>query len=138
MVVNPQRAVDEGWIMLCEYSKVQQSGIDVTLHAVKALKGIASDIGDQYSFSEGDFDFTCNELVVVPQDCVALLIVRSSFNRKGMFITTGLYDNGFHNYIGGVMHLSLPMQIFKNERIAQIVFMQTEHKAQYNGKYQKQ
>jgi len=137
MVINPQRAINEGWVKLCEYSKVQQSGIDITLKNIKSLDGTLSWTDEKFFLSKGHYDFECNEYVKVPQNCIALLIIRSSFNRKGAFITTGLYDNGFENFIGGVIHLALPLEIKKNERIAQIVFMQTEHKAQYCGQYQK-
>ncbi len=136
MIIDPRRVVSEQWVTLCDESKIQQSGIDVTVKNIESIKGSLLMTGDNFVLGEGVFDFECNEYVKVPQDCVAVLFVRSSFNRKGTFVTTGLYDNGFNNYVGGVLHVAVPITIEKSERIAQIVFVQTEHKSQYNGQYQ--
>ena len=44
--------------------------------------------------------------VTVPAGLAAFLIVRSTLNRNGIFITSGLYDQGFSNNIGFVMQKS--------------------------------
>lgn len=139
MIKNPNKAVEKGWIRLSKHSAVQQSGIDVSLtkeidrilpsgkHERLALPTI---------LHSGIYEFNCNEYIKVPQDCVAIIFVRSGWNRRGAFITTGLYDNGFKNFIQGILHVEIPVYMPAFERIAQVVFFQTEHKAQYLGKYQ--
>ena len=146
MIVDPNLMALTGVVRISEFSKIQQSGIDVSLKSIKKIIGIGPEkpiyaevSGDSGLFElEGHsaYDFECNEYIEVPNDMVALLIVRSTYNRKGAFITTGLYDNGFKNFIGGVIHTTIPFSIPINERIAQIVLIRSEHFAQYEGQYQ--
>lgn len=142
MMARPQDAVDKKWVTLSRYSKIQQSGIDVAIKSLSKLIWVDGKVLKvpvylpQTLDSNSVYDFECHEYVKVPKDHVALLIVRSSYNRQGAFITTGLYDNGFKNYIGGILRTSLPLWLERNERIAQIVFMRSNAVAQYNGKYQ--
>ena len=64
------------------------------------------------------------------------LIARSTLNRNGIFITSGLYDSGFENYIGGVMHVRCgPATIEKGARIAQFIFVEAETVRMYDGEY---
>jgi len=138
MVIDPNRAVREGWLTMSPYSKIQQSGIDVSVAKIRNLNSQSRDFYDGILLLSGQsYEFECHEYIKVPKDCIALVVVRSTFNRQGAFITTGLYDNGFSNFIGGVIHNMIrPIEIKANERIAQVVFYQCEHSAQYNGQYQ--
>lgn len=147
MIVDPQWIIDRGYLQHTEHSKVQQSGIDVTLKKIRRLFSIENsvEVAERslsrqhetvgFDLFPGVYDFQCNEFVIVPKFCAAILIVRSSFNRKGTYITTGLYDNDFKNYVGGIMHVSFPITIDKNDRIGQIVFMQSDGKNSYDGQY---
>lgn len=143
MIIDPFRIVNSKVLLLAEGSKIQQSGIDVT---IKRIREVSSSTKDDIFYEDNielpkilkantAYDFECNEYVKVPANAIALLIIRSTFNRRGAFITTGLYDNQFENFIGGILHTTLPIAIDKNERIGQIVFFQTEHTAKYEGQY---
>ena len=144
MIVDPYQIVNDKALLLASGSKVQQSGIDVTIKSIKEIwHSTPTEI--QYSqeislpstlLEKRAFDFTCHEFVEVPKNMVALLFIRSTYNRRGAFITTGLYDNGFKNFIGGVLHTMAPLILEKDARIGQIVFFKTEHTAQYDGSYQ--
>lgn len=137
MIADPTKAVRDGWIQLCPHSKVQQSGIDVCIESVKDIR-YGHSISLPYELNYGrPYEFICHELIRVPNNYVALLIVRSTFNRQGAFITTGLYDNGFAGKVGGVLHI-MARSIFldENQRIGQVIFMQSESLAQYDGQYQ--
>ena len=50
------------------------------------------------------YDFLSEFYVEVPEGVAALLIVRSTFNRGGLFVTSGLYDSGFKGNIGAALH----------------------------------
>lgn len=142
MIARPQDAVDKGWIVLSPYSKVQQSGIDVS---IKMIRHIVWENGrlERWELvlpailnANSIYEFTCYEYIKVPKNHIALLIVRSTWNRQGAFVTTGIYDNGFQNYIGGMLRTALPMRLDPNERIAQVIFMESRAVAQYGGRYQ--
>ena len=64
------------------------------------------------------------------------MIARSTLNRNGIFITSGLYDSGFENYIGGVMHVRCgPARIERGTRIAQFIYVEAETASMYEGQY---
>ncbi|KKL65795.1 hypothetical protein LCGC14_2151400 [marine sediment metagenome] len=155
MVIDPNITVH--FIKRTKYCKIQQSGIDLSLKELSYLHpDMTTAIGEigvkechsmpiyprryprelWFFLGPGCYDFTCNEYVKVPKNAVAMLIQRSSLNRCGAYITSGLYDNGFENYVGGVLHVARSLRIQKNTRICQIVFFETRHEAQYKGKYQ--
>lgn len=147
MIIDPRKSFR--WLKFADKENIQQSGIDVRLDRVLSVTapaeiGISSRVvshhsvpmaGDWYELPIGTYDFQCIEYVEIPRHCCALLIQRSSLNRLGAFITTGLYDNSFHNYIGGILHLAHPMRIQRGTRIAQIIFIKSESRRQYKGKY---
>lgn len=147
MVIDPNVVAEKGWVKISEFSKIQQSGIDVSVNKIEKLIGPRDKNSPGMMYKKpivlpnwleanSAYDITCNEYVEIPQDCIAQLFVRSTYNRRGAFFTTGLYDNGFKGYIQGMLRTSCPLHLPKNERIAQIVFIKCKHKAQYDGQYQ--
>lgn len=138
MIISPQEIIEGKHIKLSEYSAIQQSGIDVSVKSIYML----TENGTEEMFlpttlpANSIFDFVCHEYVEVPVNAAALLIVRSSLNRRGAFVTTGLYDNGFCNYVGGILRTTLPFYLEANQRIAQIVFIRSESNTIYQGRYQ--
>lgn len=70
---------------------------------------------------------------------------RSSFSRKGIFHTAGLFDDGFGKNIeggsvGGVSLYNMgeePVTIKKGTRICQMVFFESKPAKKYNGFYNK-
>lgn len=146
-VVDPREVVKNGWVKLSSYSKIQQSGIDISVNKIEQLIG-PRDLKNPHTMvkklvtpslwlkENTAYDFTCHEYVEVPKDCIAIIFVRSTYNRRGAFVTTGLYDNGFRGYIQGMLRTNCPVYLPKNERIAQIVFIRCNHVAQYDGQYQ--
>jgi deoxycytidine triphosphate deaminase len=76
--------------------------------------------------------------VTIQESTAAYLIIRSTFNRNGLFLTSGLYDYGFSNNIGFVLHNlgSTHAYIRPNTRVGQIVFVESETKTgAYSGDY---
>lgn len=84
------------------------------------------------------YDFSSNMRAVLPADGVAaLLIVRSTLNRNGLFITSGFYDSGFEGQISGMLRTSqLGAVIARGARIGQIIFMSSDAAKAYDGQYQ--
>lgn len=66
------------------------------------------------------------------------LIPRSSLNRNGLFVTSGLYDSGFYNQLGGVLHVGCgDAKIKKGTRVAQFILFDAEAVSLYDGVYNK-
>lgn len=84
------------------------------------------------------YDFLSNFEIFVPARMSALIIVRSSLNRNGLFVTTGVYDSGFAGNIGGAIHNNAKgySYIAPGTRIAQVLFVETDNVKMYDGQYQ--
>lgn len=83
------------------------------------------------------YDFLSDFYVEVPEGVAALLIVRSTFNRGGVFVTSGLYDSGYKGNIGAALHNRGGTSAFvgKGTRVGQIIFVQSESVGLYTGGY---
>lgn len=94
-------------------------------------------IDNLFMIQNGCVDVMSSFYVTIPEGVAAFLIVRSSLNRNGLFVTSGLYDQGFSNYIGFVLHNRGHLAfIAPKTRVAQIVFVKSEDSGvMYNGIY---
>lgn len=89
-----------------------------------------------YDLRPGVYDLEFNEFIKLPQGVAALLFLRSTFVRAGHRMFSGLYDQGFENYAGAVVHIEGPTFIEANMRTAQIVFIESAGSGQlYAGGY---
>lgn len=126
--VNPKEIIEKGILQRGEFTQVQQVGIDLTL---------SEDVKIPHGHS---YNALLNEIVVLPLDIFATFTHRSSFNRKGIFITGSIYDPGYNGQIGcTIYNLSgAELTIPKNERIGQMLFFRAEAASEYSGQYQKE
>ena len=74
------------------------------------------------------------------------VITRSTLNRNGVFLTSGLYDSGYGidvntgetvgGVMAGVMHVNIgPALIKKGTRVGQYIMWNAETLSLYNGSY---
>jgi len=64
------------------------------------------------------------------------VITRSTLNRNGCFITSGLYDAGYRGVMAGVLHVTVDTaRIKKGTRIGQYLSFDAETLHLYNGSY---
>jgi len=81
-------------------------------------------------------DFMSNMYVEIPEGVACQLIIRSTFNRNGLFLTSGLYDSGFRGHIAGALHnRSGVALIAPGTRLGQIVFISSDSAGVYAGGY---
>lgn len=84
----------------------------------------------------GSYDFLSDFYVEIPEGVAALLIVRSTFNRAGLFVTSGLYDSGFKGNIGAALHNNGGEAfVGKGTRVGQIIFVKSDSVGLYAGGY---
>lgn len=84
----------------------------------------------------GTYEFSTQHYVTVPHGYAGYLITRSSLNRNGVFILSGLYDSGFTGYVGGTLYnLGGRMKIQYGTRICQFVLLKAETAKLYTGQY---
>lgn len=169
MYINPHKAIQEGWVKFPEWMDeefrqkcIQPNAIDITLDRVFDLKTTTSlvltedtktmretqeifptahrnGIDNLFAIPTGCIDIMSDFHVTVPAGIAAFLIVRSTLNRNGLFVTSGLYDQGFDNYVGFVLRNEGPIAfIAPHTRVAQLVFVAAEDSGKlYDGDYNK-
>ena len=64
------------------------------------------------------------------------VITRSTLNRNGLYLTSGLYDSGYSGVMAGVLHVTIgPAKIRKGTRIGQYLSFDAESLSNYDGSY---
>ena len=109
-------------------------GIDEKRH--RKGREIDPELGEFHLKWGKSYQFETDHFVIIPEGHAGWLIARSTLNRNGIFITSGLYDSGFQNYVGGVMHVrGGPARIQKGARVAQFIYVEAETVSMYDGDY---
>jgi deoxycytidine triphosphate deaminase len=75
------------------------------------------------------------EITIGPNEA-GFVITRSTLNRNGLFITSGLYDSGYSGVMAGALHVHCGMAtIKKGTRVGQFLLFDAESVNQYSGSY---
>lgn len=91
-----------------------------------------------YNLAEGHYEVVMENMIVVGENEAGWVITRSTLNRNGVFLTSGLYDTGYDGVMAGVMHVTCgPMRIQRGTRIGQYLSFDAESLHKYNGSYGK-
>ena len=164
MFVNPLSAIQNGWVKNIhdEEKQIQPNAIDFTLDRVFILSPtdefIISDkdgskrmvgTNELQSVSMKGYtsqffaipprtmvDGLSSMFIEVPEQHVCIpLAVRSTFNRNGVFITSGIYDSGYSGNIGFAIHNTREAYTYigVGTRVGQISFAQSDSEGVYAG-----
>jgi deoxycytidine triphosphate deaminase len=92
---------------------------------------------DGYFFLEpGEYEVVMENQIGVGAGESGFVITRSTLNRNGLFITSGLYDSKYHGSMAGVLHVTCgPARIQKGTRIGQYLSFDAEMLHEYSGDY---
>ena len=89
-----------------------------------------------FNLEVGDYEVVMENLIVVAPGEAGWVITRSTLNRNGLFLTSGLYDSGYSGVMAGCLHVgSGPARIKKGTRIGQYLSFDAEALHEYNGSY---
>ena len=163
MFINPKTAIENGWIkgIADPEKQIQPNAIDFTLDKLYQIASdttfVVSEQGKQmrsnYELKAAEdrrnpelsfwqlqpqsvYDGMSNMYVTVPDGVAVQLIIRSTFNRNGLFLTSGLYDSGFEGNIGFALHnRSGEAKVAVGTRVGQIIFVESDSHGKYAGGY---
>lgn len=166
MIINPIQAITEGWITCPDCTNdirdwedrklLSPNAIDFTLDTLYDIENTdfhlsetfkrhritqQQVLGDDQPFvinANSIVDFASSMYVSLPAGVCAWLIVRSTLNRNGLFITSGLYDQGFTGHVAGILHNRSGGKAYidRGTRIGQIVFASADNSGvMYAGGY---
>lgn len=97
---------------------------------------IWSDENGWYYLLPGHYEVIMENVINVGQNEAGWVITRSTLNRNGVFLTSGLYDSGYHGAMAAVMHVTLgPFHVKQGTRIGQYVSFDAESLNMYCGSY---
>lgn len=159
MFINPLMAIDNGWITgNFTPESIQPNALDFTIDRLYTIDSSKTFIITQdhkemrggvpvEPFSTEDellwkleantvYDGMSDFYISVPEGIACMMIIRSTFNRNGIFITSGLYDSGYAGHLGFAIHnRSGTAYIEPGTRIGQIIFVASESAKMYAGGY---
>lgn len=94
------------------------------------------DSNGYFILEPGDYEVVMENIVHVGEGEAGWVITRSTLNRNGVFITSGLYDSGYHGVMAGVLHVGIGVaRIKKGTRIGQYLSFDAEALHSYDGDY---
>ena len=91
-----------------------------------------------YFLYPGSYEVIMENEITVGPDEAGFVITRSTLNRNGCFLTSGLYDTGYNGVMAGVLHVNCGrMHIKPGTRIGQYLNWKAEALSSYDGDYGK-
>lgn len=89
-----------------------------------------------WKLEPGHYEVIMENTITVAQGEAGFVITRSTLNRNGVFLTSGLYDSGYDGVMAGVMHVSVgAMKIKPGTRIGQYLSWKAQCVGLYDGDY---
>lgn len=97
---------------------------------------IEPDTDGYFWLDEGHYEVIMENIIKVGEGEAGWVITRSTLNRNGLFITSGLYDSKYSGAMAGVLHVTVgPARIKQGTRIGQYLSFDAEMLYAYNGSY---
>lgn len=91
-----------------------------------------------YYLYPGSYEVIMENEIHVGPDEAGFVITRSTLNRNGLFLTSGLYDTGYEGVMAGVLHVNVGLARIKpGTRIGQYLNWKAEALSSYDGDYGK-
>ena len=136
-----------------EKGDVQPNAVDLRLDKVYRIKNepfiltnevkqhrgsteVLPDANGFFNLVPGQYEVIMENTISVGEGEAGWVITRSTLNRNGVFLTSGLYDSGYNGVMAGCMHVgSGPLRIKKGTRIGQYLSFNAETLHMYDGSY---
>tara|TARA_A100001391_G_C5058222_1_gene275310 strand:+ start:1417 stop:1914 length:498 start_codon:yes stop_codon:yes gene_type:complete len=152
MFINPKKGIEEGWIKNVNEKNIQPNAIDITADEVWKVAQHDADITSKrhrnrntistnergyWNLFQGVYDFASETYIEVPEGVVGWLHTRSTLNRNGIMVHSGLYDSGFKGPICGMLynHVAGNVYMTPGTCVAQFIMAESKSEGLYSGGY---
>ena len=155
MFLNPKQAIDEGWLRGVPLDHVQPNAVDIRaselykvrkdsdfeLYHEKKRHRVRNKVDDTAEAlwslkSNNVYDFVSPAYVEMPDGVVGWLVTRSTLNRNGVFIQSGLYDSGYKGPVQCILYNLFGITVLEpGISVAQFVFVDAPSGRTYAGGY---
>lgn len=89
-----------------------------------------------FNLVQGAYEIIMEGIVSIGEGEAGWIITRSTLNRNGLYITSGLYDSGYEGVMAGALHVSGgPAKIKQGTRVGQFLLFPSEALSSYDGDY---
>ena len=89
-----------------------------------------------FVFKPGRYEVIMENIINVGDGEAGWVITRSTLNRNGVYLTSGLYDSGYNGVMAAVLHVTCGIaRIKKGTRIGQYISFEAEALSKYDGDY---
>lgn len=104
--------------------------------AHRGTEELHPDADGYYNLVPGSYEVVMENVIHVGEGEAGWVITRSTLNRNGLFLTSGLYDSGYRGVMAGVLHVNVgPARIKQGTRIGQYLSFNAEALHSYAGDY---
>lgn len=159
-MISSQRQLEEA-ILLTEFSKLNQVGIDLSVKKIEKILGgvmvlkektivkpeffseiplMNIDGRKMWRLERGAYAVTFNEKVTIPPNATGFITSRSSIYRGGANINSPMWDPGFttgDNEMGTTLKVEEVIFIEENARVGQFYMIESYPPTElYNGQFQ--
>ena len=111
----------------------EQDGKEYKYH--RGSVEMPTDNEDYWHLAPGTYEIVMENIIHVGADEAGWVITRSTLNRNGLFITSGLYDSGYHGVMAGALHVTAFAKIKKSARVGQFLLFKSQALKKYDGDY---
>ena len=110
--------------------------IDENQKVHRGSEELEPDKDGYFHLEPGAYEVLMENIITIGHGEAGWVIHRSTLNRNGVFLTSGLYDSGYKGVMASVMHVTTgTMHIAKGTRIGQYLNFQAETLSMYDGDY---
>jgi deoxycytidine triphosphate deaminase len=97
---------------------------------------IQPDEDGYFNLNPGSYEVVMENVISVGENEAGWVITRSTLNRNGLFLTSGLYDSKYHGTMAGCLHVMVgKARIKQGTRIGQFLTFDAEMLHEYTGDY---
>jgi deoxycytidine triphosphate deaminase len=158
MMIHIQASDTQSSLTNVKPEDVQPNAVDLRLDKVFAIRPVLFTIGEDENGKEtkahrgslemypdkdgyfylnpGSYEVVMENIINVGADEAGWVITRSTLNRNGLFITSGLYDSGYHGVMAGALHvIGAAAKIKRGTRVGQFLLFTSQSVKKYDGDY---
>lgn len=97
---------------------------------------VRTDHQGYYVLKPGRYEVVMENVINVGAGEAGWVVTRSTLNRNGVYLTSGLYDTGYNGVMAAVLHVTCGLaRIKKGTRIGQYISFEAEALSKYDGDY---
>lgn len=94
------------------------------------------DSDEYWILQQGTYEIVMENIITVGEGEAGWVITRSTLNRNGCYITSGLYDSGYSGVMAGALHVTCgALKIKRGTRVGQFLLFKSESLHLYDGDY---